>query len=159
MKNTTFNDELKVGYPEGFHIMDEEELSAMSFTEKGPTLCLKDPARHMIVSIGRKDIPGFSALMLNRKNIAINAEEYVRKANSNFGYRPGEFFERNIGNDNAYGFSYSYEAQGIPMYAECFAVKKKNKIYYYNLYIREEEKEKNLQVWDEMLSSVSDCMD
>lgn len=159
MKTITFNNEIKIAYPEGFHVMNDEELREMNYTGEGNAIFLRDEERHMVVSVGEKEIPGFSALMLNQKEIAKNTEGYIKKANSSYDYRLGEFFERNIGNDTGNGFSYGYVAKDTAMYAECFTVKKKKKVYYYYLYTREEQKEKNLGIWDEILSSISECLD
>ena len=159
MKTVTFNNEIKIIYPDGFHVLSEEEMKGMNFREEGPVISLKDPERHVIVNVGMKQVPGFSALMLNQKDLAKKTEEYIAKANSGHNYRFGEFMEKNIGNDTGYGFSYSYEAQDTPMYSECFVLKKGKKVFYFYFYTRDELKDKNLMIWEEMLANISECLD
>lgn len=159
MKTVIFNDELKVGYPEGFHVMDEEELKEISILENGPLICLKDPDRHMIVTVACKKVGGFASFVLNQKDIAKKMEGFVGSAQKEYGYRLCDFIMRNAGDRLADGFCYNYEAEGMEMYAEALTLKRGKKIFYFYLYAREELRKKSIQVWEEILASVSECLD
>ena len=45
------------------------------------------------------------------------------------------------------------------MYAEALTWKKSKKIFYFYLYAREELRNKSIQTWEEILASVSECLD
>ena len=159
MKTVVFNDELKIGDPEGFHIMDEEEMKEMGVLDNGPVLCLKDSERHIIISVGLKKVGGFASFVLNQKDIAKKMEGYIGKAQEKYGYRFCDFITRNVGDHPADGFCYNYKAEGIDMYAEALTWKKSKKIFYFYLYAREELRNKSIQTWEEILASVSECLD
>ena len=159
MRTVTLNDEIKIGYPDGFHVMDSEELKNVRLVVVGPVVCLKDPDRHVIITAGCKEINGFSAFILKQKDIAKKMEVDIRFAQKMYGYKRTGSFQREIGGDLADGFGYTYKAQGIDMYGESFAVKKAKKIFYYHFYVRQEFREKNIRVWEEILASVTDCLD
>ena len=52
-----------------------------------------------------------------------------------------------------------FKAEGIDMYAEALTWKKSKKIFYFYLYAREEVRNKSIQTWEEILASVSECLD
>lgn len=70
MERMTLNNELQFPVPEGFHVMDEEEMSGMTMLAAGPGVCLKDPERHMVVSVGYKKAGLLTSKMLSQKDIA-----------------------------------------------------------------------------------------
>ena len=51
---TSLEDKLFLEYPEGFHELDEDERKSLTFLEEGPCLCLSDPGKHILISIGWK---------------------------------------------------------------------------------------------------------
>ena len=61
MEKVRISDELFIGCPEGFHVMSEEELKDMNFMAEGPGIAMKDPDRHILVSVGVQKLNGFSA--------------------------------------------------------------------------------------------------
>ncbi len=139
---------------DGFHVMDEAERKEMTFLEEGPCVCLSDPAKHMIVTIGWKEIGGLASLLVNVKEIAAKAELAVSKAMAGFGYRSEGFLAREIAGRSAEGFGYAYEAEETAMIGQTYAAKAGKTVYYFNLYARESLKEESLRVWEDLLDSV-----
>ena len=145
--------ELEMTFPEGFHEMGPEELSGLQFIAEGPGVCLKDPERHVVVSVGWKQIGAFAGLMLNTKDIAGNMEKTIRKAMEPFRYEAGKSVERRIGGETARGISFSYTAAGdIGMAGESLAMKRGKTIYYLHFYTRREMEEENRRIWEEILN-------
>ena len=70
METALLNNELNFSYPEGFHVMDQAELSAYNFYAAAPGWCINDPDRHIMVSVAWKQAPGLFAKMLKVKDVA-----------------------------------------------------------------------------------------
>ena len=49
---TSLEDKLFLEYPEGFRELNIDERKGMTFAEDGPCLCLSDPEKHILISIG-----------------------------------------------------------------------------------------------------------
>ena len=154
MEKVKVVDGLFIGCPEGFHVMDREELKEMEFIASGPGIVMRDPERRMIVSVGVQKLNGFSALMLNQKELAENMEKRIADSMQFNGYQFRTMLERKAGADKANGLSYEYTAKETEMYAESFAVKKGKNVTYYHMYSRNCEKDDNIAVWEEILGSV-----
>ena len=153
MKRVKFYKDMSILCPEGFHVMDKEELKTMNFLE-GEGVCLSDPERHMIVTLGVKQVNGFTSMMMNERDIAKNMETAIRRAQEPYGYKLVDHFKRKIGGKDALGFGYEYASQEVEMYGESYSLKDGKVITYYHMYSRRGLKDENLQVWKEMLESV-----
>ena len=153
-RNLTLNQQLTISCPEGFRVMDEAERSKLNVLGQGPGACITDPERHVVMSFGWK-AAGLAALLLSAKDAAKQAEADIRKAMSSYGYHLDGFLSRAVGGEKAEGFAFDYEAQGIRMYGESFAVKRGKVFYYLHLYTREALKDENVTLWTELLSSAA----
>ncbi len=151
MGELLLNNELKFTYPEGFHVMTEEERRQQSQPLNGSWEGFSDPERHVIMTVGWKQIPGFSAKLLSGKDIARNSEKYLRKVMKPYGYRLEQYYERTAAGIETNGFSYSYTVQGIAMTGYCYELKRNKSVYYFHFYTRTELKEENQKVLDEIL--------
>ena len=148
------NDTLKVFYPEGFHVMDESERSRLTAIAEGPMECLSDPERHSMITIGYKQIGALTGMLLSAKDAAKSAESYVRKALKANNYRTIGFLTKKAGGETAEGYSFEYEAEGIPMCGETYVVKRGKAFYYLHFYTRTAYKDENLEIWNGMLASM-----
>lgn len=155
MEFVTLNSELKFPVPDGFHVMDEEEMSGMTMIAVGPGICLKDPERHIVVSVGYKKAGLLTSKMLSQKDIATKSEGSIRQAMKPYRYWPDGAGKREVGGLAADGFRYLYSAQETDMYAETYVLKKGKTFYYFHVYMRAALKEKSMPVWEEMLGSAS----
>ena len=144
---------MEMTIPEGFYELGEEELARMNFLSNGPCVCLSDPERHMIISLGLKQTGRFASALLSAKDLGRNMEKQLKKWMRPYDYRPGDFREREIAGMSAFGFSYGYTVQDVEMYGESYAAKEGKVIYYLHLYAREALKEDSIAVWDKILSS------
>ena len=48
------NEELNLACPEGFREMDQAERAKLNMLKDGEGVCLTDPARHLVLSVGWK---------------------------------------------------------------------------------------------------------
>ena len=119
------NNELSISFPEGFNEMSLEERKKLKLLAEGPGVCLSDPERHMIVSIGWKPLGLLPRLILNTNDIAAQT---------------------------AKGISYQYDAEGVEMTGETLAVKNKKTLYYFHVYTRTALLEQNQTLWDTLLA-------
>ena len=153
MQEITVNEQVIMTFPDGFHVMTEEERSKMNVAGEGSWIGVADPDRHMIVSAGWRQAGGLAGILLNGHDIAKEAEKRIRKPMQPFGYRLEGFAERTIAGMNAYGFRYAYTAQDIGMNSETYAVKNGKAVMYFHVYFREELREESLSVWNDILNS------
>ena len=157
MQTAVLNDELKLCYPDSFHVLDETEKSALKFLGTGPGICLSDPERHILISIGWKSISGLAAMLVNSKDAAKRMEADISKPMLAYGCDRHGFAEKSVGSETASGFSYVYEAEGVEMYGESFALKHGRTLYYLNLYARRNMREESVKTWSEILSNAEWC--
>ena len=154
MNNTlSVNEKLVLCYPDGFHEMDENEKGALQFFG-GDGKCIKDPERHILITIGVKTLGAISSLLINAEEAAKKAESSVRKPMEQFGYIRGGFITKDIGGEKAEGFCYEYKSQGINMSGETFCVKQGKTLYYFNIYFRSDLKDESEKIIYEIISSV-----
>ena len=149
------NESLELSYPDGFHVMDEEERSKLTLLEEGPCEFLTDPDRHMIISIGWKPLGGLTSLLLNAKDIAKTMKARIAKATVQYDFKEVGPVIKNVGGEEADGFAYTYKSNDIEMFGESLVIKHDKVFYYLHVYIRENAKEENIEVWNEILSSVN----
>ncbi len=154
MNDLKITDELHMEYPDTFHVMDEKEKESLNSMTGDDFVGLSDPDSHIIVAVGYKTIPGFSAMLLSAKDIARNMEKQLSKPMRLFSYARGRFKDTEIGGIDASGFDYSYEVQGIVMLGESYVVKKNKTIFYFNMYTRDNMKAMNLSTWADILRQV-----
>ncbi len=97
METVVLNNEMQLSYPDGFHVMSEEELSKMTFYGEAPGWCISDPERHIDLSVSWKKTNGLFAKILNTREIAKNMEAQIRKPMGQYGYRLDSFLEKELG--------------------------------------------------------------
>ena len=155
MESITLNDELTLTYPEGFRVLTQDEMDSMQFLEKGAGICLSDPERHILISVGWKRPGVLAGLMLNAGDLAKNSEKTIRKAMQNMGYRCRGFEKKQIAGNRAEGFGYEYSAQGVEMLGETYVTKIEKTVYYFNFYARREREAEAMTVWKQILETVN----
>ena len=156
MKNyVSLNNTLRVFYPDGFHVLDENERSKFKSLGGGPVECLSDPERHILISTGWKSLGMLTGMLFGAKDAAESAEAQVRKAMKANGYRSNGFLTEEIGGEESSGYCYEYEAEGMVMYGETCVVKRGKELYFLHFYTRVAMKDENLEMWNGMLASAA----
>ena len=155
MKTKIVNDELVFAYQDGFNDMSEEEIRGLSTPGGAPAVSVRDPEKKIVAAVGFKTVNGFSAMMLNTKDIAKHDEPALAEAMKNYGYKLDQFVSEKLGEEDAEGFRYDYKVQDVEMSAEMLVVKQKKNVYYIHFYYRTANKEESLAVLDEILKASS----
>ena len=154
MSNTyTFNNSLSLSIPDSFRKLDEAERKKMNMLADGPGMCFSDPDRHIIISIGWKELGLLPSLLVSARDAADNSQKAISQAMQPYGYRFHETFAEDIGGKSAPGFSYEYEAQGISMHGETCVIKHNKVLYYLHIYMRRDLKEDSTKLWKNILAT------
>lgn len=149
------NDEMRVPLPEGFHVMSDEERNSISKGQKAPDWVMADEERHILFSASWKAIPAFASFLLGAKDMAKNMKKRYGEAAESAGYTFGEIRKIMIGGEKAYGYPFSYEAEGVAMCGDSIVVKKGKNYYFFHTYYREAMKEESEKLLEELYGSIS----
>lgn len=144
--------ELKLSFMDGFREMTEDEIKQLNFYKDGPGVCVKDPQRHILITVGWNKTT-FGTLMISAKEAAQNAESKISKPMQANGYQLDSFYERKLGGEKACGYRYHYTAQDIKMTGETWVVKRNKSFYYLNFYARTELEADSLEIWNQILDT------
>ncbi len=139
---------------DGFHEMSESERSALHFAAEGEGVCLSDPKRHILISVGAQTINAFSALLLSTSDLAKNAEKQIARLMQSNGYRREQFVTRKIDGLHAEGYRYTYTAQSVGMTGETYVVKDGKTVIYFHVYVREAHKDEGFAIWNAFLDGM-----
>jgi hypothetical protein len=148
-----FNNTLSLSFPDDFHVMNNDERKKLKMLADGPGECLTAPEKHIVISIGWKELGLFPSLLVSAKDAADNSQKAISKAMQPYGYRFRETFAEDIGGKSAPGFSYEYEAQCIAMHGETCVVKHNKVLYYLHIYMRREFKGESTKIWKDILAT------
>lgn len=149
-------DGLSLAFPESFRPMTREESAQFAAGGDGEGLCLISQPLHIIVSTGRKPtrgIVGALSRLLSGKDLVKNIETFYKKQMRSFGFSTDRYLKRAIGGATADGLRYTYQAQGIDMTGESFALRRQGAIYYFHVYYRTRLGDESRRVWDLILDS------
>ena len=152
MANIKIN-ELQLTYTEDFHEMNESEKAGLNFYKEGPGVCLSNPEKHIIITIGYKK-SAFASVMINVKEAAEKAEEKISVPMKAYGYELEGFTDYELAGEKACGYRYNYTSQDIGMTGETVVVKHRKAFYYLNFYARTELLDESLKIWQDILSSI-----
>ena len=110
MINGTFS--LQV--PDHFEILTEENLREMNRNAGDPFRWgARDTENHMVLLALWKQYPAILSRLLDLKAIAGKNEQLTRRAHEGYGYRLLERFSMQAGTEQAEGYRFSYEREGI----------------------------------------------
>ncbi len=146
------NEELTITYPDGFHVMNDEEKKKLNAIG-GIGEIITDPDKHIIISFGWKKVGGLISLLFSAENASREVEKNYQSTMKAYGYRSGDYFSRTIAGEEAEGFSFEYIAQEIEMYAESYVLKHNKGFYYIHYYSRTAVKADNATVLNDILDS------
>ena len=97
MEKMKLNNELTITYPDGFHVMDQEELGKHQYFGEAPGWSISDPDRHIMISAAWKKTNGIVAKLLNTKDIARQMEAGIKAPMQQYGYQFEEFLSLQAG--------------------------------------------------------------
>lgn len=138
METITISSHLILSAPDGFRKMTEEELSNQSFYKQAPQWAVTDPDRHMILSAASQTLNGFSALLLNAKDIVKQSSQKLSDLLKPYGYRADRLRTVAVGGEPGEALRYYYCREGIEMTGDMIVVKKGKTVYHIYSYMRTE---------------------
>lgn len=119
MNEALLNNELAVSYPDGFHVMDEEDLKRVFLDAAPDRWGIWDRERHVIIALQwHESHPAFLRKIVSAKDLAKRAEAATHKAYKQMGYLGGSLFERNLCGEEAWGYRFESVVQGAPQVGE-----------------------------------------
>ena len=152
METALLNNELTISVPDGFHVMDDEELGKLNSYGEKPGWCITDPDRHITVSIAWKK-GAVASFLLSSREIAKKMDMSLQKMMAPYGYERQMFVQEDLGGRDAFGFLYSYDVQEIGMSGESLSAKNGKTFYYVHCYMRRELLEESLPVLKKIFES------
>lgn len=145
MNETVLNGELTLQVPDGFHTMTEKDMEGMRYAKGAPNWCVKDPERHIIISMSwKKSLLG--AFLMKPKEVVRYLESAIRTQMLPFGYQNKGAVTEDVGGVEAQGFLYFYDAEGIEMAGVTLSLKRNKQFYYIYCYMRRELMDESLQL-------------
>ena len=154
MISVLLNNEMEFNYPESFHVMSDEELAGVGFSDIPPALCITDPDLHMVITTAWVQINGLLSKLVGTEKLAKKMEARTSAPMKPFGYRRGGFLNRSVGGNKGSGFTFSYTAQDTNMNGESIVVKVGNVFYYLHRYCRADFEPQSAAVWEDILNAV-----
>ena len=148
------NKELTIKIPDGFRTLDPAERASMHVIEEGEGVVFSNPDRHILLSIGWKQMGKFTGFLLKEDDIAGKMKQTIQKAMKPYQYHSPEDRNTDLDGESAKGVAYQYTAQEVPMFGESLVVKRNRTLYYFNYYTRQAMVEENRETWEGMLQSV-----
>ena len=153
MEETILNKELALTVPEGFTLMSKEEMAQNATSYGPPKWAVKDPDRHMILSVAWKKSL-FASLLVSARETAQNVEGRLHKMMEQMGYERRQFVTADIDGLESHGIRYSYDTPSTRMTAQTLVVKKGSTFYYVHCYMRDTLLDESLPVLDEVLKTM-----
>ena len=153
MNEAVINNKLKLSYPDGFHVMEEEELTRY-FGSAANRWGVFDPERNMIISVSWKKA-GFFGFMKDAETVLIDAEAHMKRSLVN--YQCTKAFKTKIGKRKGRGvhFEYRLDASARVHTGEMRVIKAGGAFYALRYIGRKPADEANLKLFEEVIESVS----
>ena len=151
MSELTVNQELLLNVPDSFHVMSETERQNVNVMGEGEWIGLSDPDQHIIMTVGWKEIPAFSAFLLSSKSLAQNMEKQLGTPMKPYGYDLIGFQSRQIADMPAEGFQYRYTVGDIGMTGYSCVLKHSRTVYYFHLYARTANESDSIRQFESIL--------
>lgn len=154
MQQTTVNEELEICYPDSFAIMSEDELREAYGMDYADMWGIRDAENHALFTIIWKESFDLAPKLISTKSLIKRVESKLKKAFRKQGYACSGYFKRELAGQEAEGFGYSYQVQGITQTCEAIVVRRGKSCYTLYYYTRPECAQANRAAYDEMLSSI-----
>ena len=152
MEKTAIAEGVNAIIPEGFHLMDEDEV--FMFFENRKQRGIRSDERNMIVSVLNAKTGFIGSLLTNEKAVLNGVLSTAKKRLKD--YEEIEKMQTTIGGKKAAGVSYTCTAtrSGEPKYGEIFVVKHDKTFSVIQYYSAKELKDSNAEVYKQILDSI-----
>lgn len=160
MANALLNNQLHVSYPATFEVMNAEEAAKTFMSDVPNRWAIRDDNAHIIVAITwHESRAGLLQKLASTKDLAKRAEHKARSAIRSGGSQSvSELRQSQICGEEAWGFDYAYEVQGVRQVSEVqlfkHAVGKVSCCYTIYYYARQENAQRSHEVLDQIIASL-----
>jgi hypothetical protein len=139
MRQETINGTFTLQIPDGFEVLTEEDLRKMYRNAGDPFQWgVRDTANHVIITALWKQYPALLSWALDLKAVVKKNEQLTGQAHAAYGYRFLEFFSMQAGDEEAEGYRFCYDKEGVTQACSNFLVKEGRTIYAFICVGREE---------------------
>lgn len=153
--NDTINGELFITLPEGFRAMSTEELKRGYATDFERIRGYWDEEHHVIISITWNESSRLLVKLTSPKDLAKRAEKHLARSYKGLGYRNDGFFATEVAGQDAQGFRYAYEIEGVAQSAETIVFMHGKCCYTLYYYTRSEDAARNVAIRDQAFASLA----
>lgn len=152
MKNTVFNENVYIEYPDDFHEMSNEELQKY-FAGNLLRFGAKNDDKHVILSVA-KTANKLVAVFTNTKSVLSGAESTLKKNLKD--YTRIDEFDAEIFGEKAKGIHFKYSAidKDVKQFCEMAVVKSKRCFYVLYCLSRLNDADENLNLFKEFRNSL-----
>ena len=155
MKQQIINDTFALQIPDGFEILTEDDLRKMYRNAGDPFRWgVRDTENHVIILALWKKYPALLSRTLDLKAIVKKNEQLTGKAHAAHGYRFLEFFSMQAGDEEAEGYRFSYDKEGMTQVCSNCLVRDGRTIYAFMCVGREENLETDWETFRRMMETL-----
>lgn len=155
MNDVVVHGSLNLSYPDGFGVMDEEELRLLYQDDNTDRWGIWDKERHLIFVVYWHDSSALLGKMVGTKSLAKRAERLLSKGLKANAYHCDGFYSTQVAGTEAEGFVYTYQVQDVNQVARVTVLRHGACCYTLYWYAREEGDPTDAQVLDDLLASIS----
>lgn len=149
------NGELALTYPEGFRLMELDELKHAFALDYSDMWGIRDEENHMLISLIWKESNGLLRKLVSTKSLVKEYEKRIGRTFRHGNYRCEEFFETEIAGLAAQGVRFSYHHLGVDQLGELVMFRRGGCNYSLYYYTRPELAQANRPAYEGILASVS----
>ena len=155
MSRQTINDTFTLQIPDRLEILSEADLRGMSRNGGDPFRWgVRDPENHVVLVALWKQYPLLLSWALDLKSIVKKNEQLTARAHAPYNYRFLEFFSMQAGDENAEGYRFSYDRDGITQACNSFLIKDGRTIYAFLCVGREENRDADRETITRIMSTL-----
>lgn len=150
----TVNGTIAIQVPEGFRVMDKEELNSAYNDVNGNRWGMTDETRHITVSIFWHRSNPLLSVLADSKDICRSTETKLRRAMKDYGYSLDRFYTIKICGKDVFCFCHRYELRSIGYVSDVCTIKLGRDCYTLYLYSREENEAENRRTIEDIVDSI-----
>ncbi len=154
VNQAVINQEITLTWPEGFHVMDGEELRELYQNDDTKRWGIRDKTRHLIITILWEDYSSLLIKLSDIKAVARKNEKMSARGYRDHGYRREGFFSMSVDGRQAEGYRFSYRIGEADQSGQTLLFKVKNRIYSISCIGRSEKAEEDRALFERILEEV-----
>ena len=155
MSKELINQTLSIGIPEGFHVMDAQELKQAFQSDHPDRWGIRNRESHVMVTVLWKDYPILLSKLADLKAVCRKNEQMAAKGYAGHDYQCGGFFSLTAAGLPAEGYRFSYSVDGVEQSAETILFKLEKTIFTITCGGRRENREADRELFDRIIAGIT----